>query len=274
MPLLVLLAIVQVVFCGALLKLHGVPGLEQLSWLVPSRWALGAMAGTIGLAPDRAGRPDRRSAVPALGRGRGCSTSACCWCCPRSSASWCPGCCAGTSRRHAREVGPRDAPSRPASGPPMSPRQHGMPAWETPDPARPAVPLDPLLPVQLVERRGDWASRPVRQRLVRVGRRPLPGRRPAGPARHRRPRRPTPPTPAPLLAGTDRPWPATGPPSRNWHAASRRRVLPRRARRTAARPRRRRRVRLAARPRAGPVAVRPRHAAEHLRHRRGAARHP
>ncbi|MFI9039381.1 FHA domain-containing protein [Streptomyces sp. NPDC053726] len=50
MPLLVLLAIVQVVFCGALLKLHGVPGLEQLAWLVPSRWALGALAGTIGLA--------------------------------------------------------------------------------------------------------------------------------------------------------------------------------------------------------------------------------
>ncbi|WP_093630923.1 ABC transporter ATP-binding protein/permease [Streptomyces sp. 3213.3] len=50
MPLLVLLAIVQVVFCGALLKLHGVPGLEQLSWLVPSRWALGGMAGTIGLS--------------------------------------------------------------------------------------------------------------------------------------------------------------------------------------------------------------------------------
>ncbi|MDQ0963988.1 ABC-type multidrug transport system ATPase subunit/ABC-type multidrug transport system permease subunit [Streptomyces sp. B4I13] len=50
MPLLVLLAIVQVVFCGALLQLSGVPGLEQLSWLVPSRWALGAMAGTIGLS--------------------------------------------------------------------------------------------------------------------------------------------------------------------------------------------------------------------------------
>ncbi|MFD5074711.1 FHA domain-containing protein [Streptomyces sp. NPDC058371] len=50
MPLLVLLAIVQVVFCGALLKLNGVPGVEQLAWLVPSRWALGAMAGTIGLA--------------------------------------------------------------------------------------------------------------------------------------------------------------------------------------------------------------------------------
>ncbi|WP_405770930.1 ATP-binding cassette domain-containing protein [Streptomyces sp. NBC_00080] len=49
MPLLVLLAIVQVVFCGALLPLDGLPGLEQLSWLVPARWALGAMAGTIGL---------------------------------------------------------------------------------------------------------------------------------------------------------------------------------------------------------------------------------
>ncbi|NBM18122.1 FHA domain-containing protein [Streptomyces sp. GC420] len=47
MPLLVLLAIVQVVFCGALLELDGVPVLNQLSWLVPSRWALGAMASTI-----------------------------------------------------------------------------------------------------------------------------------------------------------------------------------------------------------------------------------
>lgn len=33
---------------------------------------------------------------------------------------------------------------------------HGMPAWQTPDPARPTVPLDPLLPVQLLELRGDW----------------------------------------------------------------------------------------------------------------------
>ncbi|MCX4524473.1 FHA domain-containing protein [Streptomyces sp. NBC_01551] len=49
MPLLVLLAIVQVVFCGALLQLSGVPVIEQLAWLVPSRWALGAMAGTIDL---------------------------------------------------------------------------------------------------------------------------------------------------------------------------------------------------------------------------------
>ncbi|MEU1281387.1 FHA domain-containing protein [Streptomyces sp. NPDC005805] len=49
MPLLVLLAIVQVVFCGALLELDGVPVIEQLAWLVPSRWALAAMAGTIDL---------------------------------------------------------------------------------------------------------------------------------------------------------------------------------------------------------------------------------
>ncbi|MGC9541509.1 hypothetical protein [Streptomyces sp. UG1] len=33
---------------------------------------------------------------------------------------------------------------------------HGMSAWEAPDPARPTVPLDAFLPVQLVERRGDW----------------------------------------------------------------------------------------------------------------------
>ncbi|MFE7547177.1 FHA domain-containing protein [Streptomyces gardneri] len=47
MPLLVLLAIVQVVFCGALLTVRGTPGLEQLSWLVPSRWAFAAMGATI-----------------------------------------------------------------------------------------------------------------------------------------------------------------------------------------------------------------------------------
>lgn len=49
MPLLVLIALVQVVFCGALLALHGVPGLEQLSWLVPARWALAAMGATLDL---------------------------------------------------------------------------------------------------------------------------------------------------------------------------------------------------------------------------------
>ncbi|MFE4616862.1 FHA domain-containing protein [Streptomyces sp. NPDC056747] len=49
MPLLVLLAIVQVVFCGALLTVRGTPVLEQLSWLVPSRWAFAAMGATVGI---------------------------------------------------------------------------------------------------------------------------------------------------------------------------------------------------------------------------------
>ncbi|MEE1757420.1 hypothetical protein [Streptomyces sp. SP18CS02] len=32
----------------------------------------------------------------------------------------------------------------------------GLPSWELPDPSRPTEPLDPFLPVQLVERVGDW----------------------------------------------------------------------------------------------------------------------
>ncbi|MEV6028063.1 ATP-binding cassette domain-containing protein [Streptomyces sp. NPDC052036] len=61
MPLLVLLAIVQVVFCGALVKLHGVPAVEYPAWLAPSRWAFAAMAGTIQLAsilPDKRVKSD------------------------------------------------------------------------------------------------------------------------------------------------------------------------------------------------------------------------
>ncbi|KUL40925.1 hypothetical protein ADL22_14785 [Streptomyces sp. NRRL F-4489] len=33
----------------------------------------------------------------------------------------------------------------------------GMATWAAPDATRPLVPLDPLLPVQVVERHGDWA---------------------------------------------------------------------------------------------------------------------
>ncbi|WNF25588.1 hypothetical protein RI138_01515 [Streptomyces sp. C11-1] len=33
----------------------------------------------------------------------------------------------------------------------------GLPAWEAPDVSRPTDPLDALLPVQLLDRRGDWA---------------------------------------------------------------------------------------------------------------------
>ncbi|MEV6316140.1 FHA domain-containing protein [Streptomyces sp. NPDC051776] len=64
MPLLVLLAIVQVVFCGALIKLDGVAGLEQLSWLVPARWGLAAMAGTVDL--ERIMRGQKVTADPLM----------------------------------------------------------------------------------------------------------------------------------------------------------------------------------------------------------------
>ncbi|MFF4650155.1 FHA domain-containing protein [Streptomyces sp. NPDC001380] len=49
MPLLVLVAIVNVVFCGALFPLFGAPGLEQLAWLAPARWAVGALGASVSL---------------------------------------------------------------------------------------------------------------------------------------------------------------------------------------------------------------------------------
>ncbi|GAA2797617.1 hypothetical protein RMN57_34460 [Kitasatospora sp. CM 4170] len=33
----------------------------------------------------------------------------------------------------------------------------GMATWAAPDPSQPSTPLDPLLPVRLIDRRGDWA---------------------------------------------------------------------------------------------------------------------
>ncbi|MCX4694938.1 hypothetical protein [Streptomyces sp. NBC_01408] len=36
--------------------------------------------------------------------------------------------------------------------------QEGLPAWEAPDVSRPTSPLDPLLPVQLLSRRGEWGQ--------------------------------------------------------------------------------------------------------------------
>lgn len=34
----------------------------------------------------------------------------------------------------------------------------GMATWAAPDPSLPSTPLDPLLPVRLIDRRGDWAQ--------------------------------------------------------------------------------------------------------------------
>src|SRR5690606_13728635 len=57
------------------------------------------------------------------------------------------------TRRDAEVVPPMTMPAfRPTH---VVPR-HGMPAWEEPDPSRPTADLDPLLPVQLTESRGDW----------------------------------------------------------------------------------------------------------------------
>ncbi|MGW7153761.1 hypothetical protein [Streptomyces sp. NPDC054887] len=36
--------------------------------------------------------------------------------------------------------------------------QYGLPAWEEPDVSLPTEPLDPLLPVRLIGRRGDWGQ--------------------------------------------------------------------------------------------------------------------
>ena len=49
MPLLVMFAIVQVVFTGVLFQIYAKPGIEQVAWLMPSRWAVAAMGTTVDL---------------------------------------------------------------------------------------------------------------------------------------------------------------------------------------------------------------------------------
>jgi ABC-type multidrug transport system ATPase subunit len=61
MPMLVLLAIAQVILSGGILPLNGKVGLDQLSWLAPARWGFGATASTVNLnqiVPAMAGKPD------------------------------------------------------------------------------------------------------------------------------------------------------------------------------------------------------------------------
>nr|KZL95876.1 ABC transporter [Tsukamurella tyrosinosolvens] len=70
MPLLVVVVISQLVMSGGLFGLHGRPGLEQLSWLFPSRWGFAASASTIDLQKVTAvtdpvsGRPTPSSVDP------------------------------------------------------------------------------------------------------------------------------------------------------------------------------------------------------------------
>ncbi|MGW1213380.1 FHA domain-containing protein [Streptomyces sp. NPDC002499] len=47
MPLLVMFAIIQVVFTGCLFTLNGAIGVNQFSYLMPSRWAVGAAGATL-----------------------------------------------------------------------------------------------------------------------------------------------------------------------------------------------------------------------------------
>jgi hypothetical protein len=49
MPLLVVAVLVQVVLSGGVFPLNGKAGLEQFSWLSPSRWGFGAAASTSSL---------------------------------------------------------------------------------------------------------------------------------------------------------------------------------------------------------------------------------
>jgi len=65
MPLLVLITIVEVVFCGSLFPLFHSLGLEQLAWFSPSRWAVAAEAATINL-PGIMGPPQGRETTDPL----------------------------------------------------------------------------------------------------------------------------------------------------------------------------------------------------------------
>ncbi|MFJ4683632.1 FHA domain-containing protein [Streptomyces sp. NPDC088789] len=58
MPLLVMFAIIQVVFTGCLFALHGTVGVNEFSYLMPSRWAVAAAGATLDLnrvTPPEAG---------------------------------------------------------------------------------------------------------------------------------------------------------------------------------------------------------------------------
>ena len=49
MPPLVVVVMVQLVFCGGLFPLAGRVGLEQLSWIFPARWGYAAAANAVDL---------------------------------------------------------------------------------------------------------------------------------------------------------------------------------------------------------------------------------
>ncbi len=69
MPLLVMFAIIQMVFTGAIFQLFNKPGLEQLAWLMPARWGVAAAGNTLDLAhisPVVSPRPGTKPELDAI----------------------------------------------------------------------------------------------------------------------------------------------------------------------------------------------------------------
>jgi ABC-type transport system involved in multi-copper enzyme maturation permease subunit len=58
MPLLVLVIMIQLIFCGGLFAVYDRPVLEQLSWFVPARWGFSMTAATTDLSAITRGIPD------------------------------------------------------------------------------------------------------------------------------------------------------------------------------------------------------------------------
>lgn len=58
MPLLVLVIMIQLIFCGGLFAVYDRPVLEQLSWFVPARWGFSMTAATTDLGAITRGTPD------------------------------------------------------------------------------------------------------------------------------------------------------------------------------------------------------------------------
>ena len=58
MPLLVLVIMIQLIFCGGLFAVNGRPVLEQLSWFVPAKWGFSMTASITDLGTITRGTPD------------------------------------------------------------------------------------------------------------------------------------------------------------------------------------------------------------------------
>jgi hypothetical protein len=60
LPLLVVSIMIQIVLCGGLIPVTGRVGLDQLSWLLPTRWGFAATASTVDLRAIAPSAPTTR----------------------------------------------------------------------------------------------------------------------------------------------------------------------------------------------------------------------